>query len=112
MELKKLLDPRVLVGLGIVVVAIWLFSPNALAGVLSLAIVAACPLGMLLMMKAMGGMGQKERAEGQVSDAGARERELSELRAEVEALQRKRTTGAERVDRPDTGGTGSAGPAR
>lgn len=113
MELKKLADPKVLVGLAIVVVAIRLLAPNTLAGLLSLAILAACPLGMVLMMKAMGGMGgqKEERVDGPASGDAARERELDELRAEREALHRERTARAQPVERPDVGDTESTGPA-
>jgi choline-glycine betaine transporter len=113
MEWKKLVQPKVLVAVGVVLVAVRLIAPNAWAGVGALALVAACPLAMVVMMMAMGGMGgRKQDANGAVVDAGARERELAELRADLEALQRERSAQARETNEPPDAGGAGATPAR
>lgn len=52
--LKKCLNPKVLIGLGIVALGFLIFAPKLLLGVLPLLIIAACPLSMALMMGSMG----------------------------------------------------------
>lgn len=92
MEWKKLAQPKVLGSVAVGLAVIWLLAPNALSGVVSLAVLAACPLSMVFMMKAMGGMGRGNRkaGTGEAPEADATQRELAELRAEVEALEQAR----------------------
>lgn len=55
--MKKVLamcfDRRVLVGLALVAIGVWVAAPQAVLGVLPLLLLAACPLSMLLMGRAM-----------------------------------------------------------
>lgn len=46
-------NKRVLVGLGIVALAVFAFSPSLLGAVAPLLILAVCPLSMVFMMRAM-----------------------------------------------------------
>lgn len=80
---------RVLIGLGIAAVALFAVSPRLLGSAAPLLIMAACPLSMIVMMRAMG----RERTDApsaplasETSDSDARLRELEEevnrLRAE------------------------------
>jgi UPF0716 family protein affecting phage T7 exclusion len=51
--LKMCLHPKVLTGLVIVGVGVFLLAPGLLAGAVPFLLLAACPLSMLVMMKAM-----------------------------------------------------------
>lgn len=51
--LKKCLNPKLLVGLGVIAIGILLFAPRLFASALPLLILAACPLSMVLMMAMM-----------------------------------------------------------
>jgi hypothetical protein len=87
--LKQNLGP-VVGAVAVVGVGLWVLAPGALVAVVPLLFVLACPLGMVLMMKTMGGMGGQQRAEGEPSTtepAASKERELAELRAELEELK-------------------------
>ncbi len=53
--LKKCLNPKVLIGLGLVVVMLFVFAPKLALAYLPLLIIAACPLSMILMMGSMSG---------------------------------------------------------
>ncbi len=60
--LKKCLNPRVLIGLGVIAVGVLLFAPRLFASALPLLILMACPLSMVLMMAMMAG-GDKKSAK-------------------------------------------------
>lgn len=47
------INRNVIIGLAVVGLAVWWLAPSAVAGVLPLLLVAACPLSMLIMMKVM-----------------------------------------------------------
>jgi hypothetical protein len=65
--------------------ALWLAAPRTAAAALPLFVLLACPLGMLLMVGAMGsGRGRRDDSE------------LDEVRAEVAALRREREASQER----------------
>lgn len=55
--LKMCLNWKVLGGLAAVGIGIWIVAPGALANLLPLLLLAACPLSMMFMMRGMGGMG-------------------------------------------------------
>jgi hypothetical protein len=80
-------------------VGLWIVAPGALAGVVPLLFVLACPLGMVFMMKAMGGMGRQNREDAEPAPtanpatSSAREQELAELRGELESLKSERPLG-------------------
>ena len=92
--LKHCLNWKVLVGLGAVGLGIYLFAPGLVAAALPILLLAACPLSMIFMMKAMhGGQGESQggaREDRQARQSGAspstREEELVRLRARQVAL--------------------------
>lgn len=91
-------NPKILGGLAVTGLAVYLFAPSAFSAVLPLLAVAACPLGMLLMM---GGMARgqcrttQSRAgterQGEATDASppalTTQAEIARLRAEVDQLK-------------------------
>lgn len=71
---RACLDWRVLSGLAVVGVGVYLVAPGLLLAVLPLLLAAACPLSMLLMMRAM----NREPADGMpASGATARDGEAA-----------------------------------
>ena len=81
--LRGCLNPRVLVALALVAVAVILFAPGLAALAIPLLILAACPLSMIAMMLAMRGH-NSGRAQP------ARMRGPAELRAEIADLSGRR----------------------
>lgn len=81
-------DKRVLIGLGVAALAVFAFSPKLLGAVGPFLLLAACPLSMVFMMRAMN-RSKSDDAESAASSAAgdARSRELEEevnrLRAEA-----------------------------
>jgi len=80
--------------LGLVAVAalaVLAFAPSAFGRVLPLLLVAACPLGMLLVARGMvgaGRTGERERpADGNTTVPDAVQDEIAQLRQEVERLR-------------------------
>lgn len=65
--LKMCLNYRVLTALGAVALGIYFVAPGLLAAALPLLLIAACPLSMLFMMRAMGGMSVATAPEGRRS---------------------------------------------
>lgn len=47
--LKKCLNPKVLIGLGLVALGFLIFAPQLLPAALPLLLIAACPLSMVAM---------------------------------------------------------------
>lgn len=88
---------KVLGGLAAVALGVWLFAPNLLAGVAPILLVAACPLSMILMMRAMSG-GQRQRqteeAPSRAGRAEGHEAEIARLQAEIERLRAERAAEA------------------
>jgi hypothetical protein len=89
---------NVLVGLGVVALGVLAFAPSAFGAALPALVLLACPLSMVVMMRAMGGnrtSGAGSRCTTQAPaeepvDAGATGRtdtELTRLRAEVDQLR-------------------------
>jgi len=82
--LRACFDWRVLSGLAALGVAVYLVAPSLIAAAIPILLLAACPLSMLLMMKAMRGQqpsaGAEVPAEGFGADrAAALRRELADL---------------------------------
>ena len=84
--LRMCLNWKVIGGLSVVGLGIWLVAPNLIAAAIPLLLIAVCPVSMLLMMKAMGG--GSETAEARIDDpvAPTREVRIAELRAQREIL--------------------------
>lgn len=51
--LKKCLNPKVLIGLGLVAIALLILAPKAFFAALPLLILTACPISMAVMMVTM-----------------------------------------------------------
>jgi UPF0716 family protein affecting phage T7 exclusion len=85
--LKMCLNPKVLAGLAVVGVGIYLFAPGLLAEAVPILLLAACPLSMLLMMWAMQRTPGQDQQTTQETAAGlTREEQMARLRAEQAAL--------------------------
>lgn len=94
----KCFNPKVLGGLALTGLAVFLFAPSAFSAVLPLLAVAACPLGMLVMMRGMAG-GQcrttgsstEKARQGETSADSSptptADAEIARLRAEVDQLK-------------------------
>ncbi len=63
-------------------VALYFLAPGLAAAAVPLLVLAACPLSMLLMMRAMGSTGSCKTS----GDTGTNAAEVAQLRAEVAAL--------------------------
>lgn len=91
---RKVLAALAVAGLGVVV-----FAPDVLAAALPLLLLAACPLSMVLMMRAMsGGNRCDDRSMGNRggTGTGAGSSELTRLRAELDQLRAERAAAKER----------------
>ena len=83
--LKMCLNPKVLAGLVVAGVAIYLIAPNLMAAALPILLLAACPLSMLLMMWSI--QHTQGRQTTQEPDVGlTREEPIARLRAQQAAL--------------------------
>lgn len=85
--LKICLNPKVLAGLVVAGVGIYLIAPNLIAAALPILLLAVCPLSMLLMMWGM----QHTQGQGQQTthepDVGlSREERMAQLRTQQAAL--------------------------
>lgn len=78
----RCLNWKVMAALAAAGLGLYAFAPELAAAALPLLIVAACPLSMLLMMRAMGPMGSSRTTDG-TDDAD----EVARLRAEVATLR-------------------------
>lgn len=72
---------KVVGGLAAIGVAVWITAPQMVAAILPLLILAACPLSMVFMMRAMSG-GQKNQRAVPNAPREAGSRDLETLRAE------------------------------
>ena len=91
------LNMKVVAGLAVVGLAVYLVAPNVAYAALPLLILAACPLSMVFMMKMMmGGKEQpEETAEPAASGSGPHNNdELAGLRTEVDRLRTQRSDAA------------------
>ncbi len=79
------LNKKVIAGLAVAAVAIYLLAPNLFGAALPLLIFAACPLSMVLMMRMMSGSGNASCSTKPSETTG--DAELAQLRAEVERLR-------------------------
>lgn len=88
MNLKHCLNWKVIGGLAVVGVGIFIVQPALIGRVLPLLLLAACPLSMLLMMGSMGKMGKRKQAE---QPAGAPlptlDQHIAELKGQLSSMQ-------------------------
>jgi len=83
---------KVIAGLAVLGVGIWLWVPNLAAAALPLLLVAACPLAMLLMMRGMqdGQCSSQPATATQTTLAtSTRSEQLAELQAQHQAIGRQ-----------------------
>ena len=77
------LNKKVIAGVAVAAVAVWLLAPNLIGAALPLLVLAVCPLSMIVMMKAMSGNNSKTPS-GSDTDVDA---ELAHLRRQVADLR-------------------------
>jgi UPF0716 family protein affecting phage T7 exclusion len=94
-------DKRVIAGLLVAVGAVFVLAPGAFAAALPLLVVAACPLSMVVMMRAMARSSSSDReatAGTGSDDSGPRsvrnEDEVERLRAELARLRAAQAAGS------------------
>lgn len=66
--IKKCLNPKVLIGLGIVALAVLLVAPKTFFTILPLLIIVACPLSMIAMMTTMNTRHQADNKQHSTKD--------------------------------------------
>lgn len=112
---------KVLAGLGAAGVALYALRPDLVVPMLPLLLMAACPLSMLFMGKAMSGQHSAQPATAATDHAPARaaaapaevpaagrDEEVVRLRAELEALNAKQAELARQIEQLD----GAAAPSK
>ncbi len=93
--MKMCINWRIVGALSLVGLAVFAVAPNLLGAALPLLVLAACPLSMLLMMRAMQGGGRCEsRSDARAGDtqpepAGS-PADVEPLRAEIDQLRTER----------------------
>ena len=112
----KCFNPKVIGGLAVTGLAVFLFAPSAFSAVLPLLAVAACPLGMLFMMRGMSrgqcSTADKEReaeAAAASSPAPTAEAEIVRLRAEIDQLKAEKANRGSELAHPVTENPAGAG---
>lgn len=88
------LNKKVIGGLAVAAVAIFLVAPDSIGLALPLLIIAVCPLSMLVMMRPMSGSRATSCASASRSRGVEDEAEIARLHAEVQQLRAERTPGA------------------
>ena len=86
------LNWKVIAGLAVLGVGVWLWAPDLAAAALPLLLVVACPLSMLLMMRGMqdGQCSSQPATAAQPAPATmSRDDQLVELRAQHQAIERQ-----------------------
>lgn len=90
--MKMCWNKNVIIGLVAVAVAVYFLAPGSIGAALPVLLLAACPLSMLLMMRAMAGdRSTTTNAAGEAVDGSISE-EVARLRAEVTELRRTAST--------------------
>lgn len=89
--LRACLNWKVIGGLTVVGLGLWLVAPNLLAAALPVLLLAVCPLSMMLMMRSMGERGSdQESADHQkTSVAPPTETERAKLEAMKEEIDQR-----------------------
>jgi hypothetical protein len=107
--LKMCLNWKVIVGVAVVAVGIYLYAPGFALAALPFLVLAICPLSMIFMMQAMGNMnggGEKSGAACAMTGnkPGNREEELAKLKEQQRQLGDKiATMQAESTEAPKSG---------
>ncbi len=87
----KCFNWKVIAALAAIGIGLYALAPGAAVAAFPLLILAACPLSMLLMMRAMGSMGSCKTKDDRQANAD----EVAQLRAEVAALRAERQSRSE-----------------
>lgn len=87
-------DRRVLVALALGLGAVWLLAPQWILAALPLALVALCPLSMVVMAFAMRGMAQPSATGDPRARVAALEQEQERLAREIAQARREVTQSA------------------
>ena len=87
----KCFNWKVIAALAAVGVGLYALAPGAAAAAVPLLVLAACPLSMVLMMRAMGSMGSCKTKDGAQTNPD----EVAQLRAEVATLRAERQSRSE-----------------
>jgi hypothetical protein len=99
--MQMCLNWKVLAGLAVVGVGIWLFAPQFALAALPVLLVAACPLSMLFMMRGMSGnatASQPAQMQGEQLPAGVTHDErLAELQSRMSRMQTKQEAIARQI---------------
>ncbi len=86
------INKKVVAGLVVAAVAVYLLAPNAFGALLPVLIFLACPLSMLFMMRMMSRSGRA--VPDMTSSTAQSDDELAQLRAEVERLRAAESSSA------------------
>jgi len=105
--MKMCFNWKVAAGLTAAGVAVFAFAPNLIGAALPVLIIAACPLSMIVMMRAMSGGNRCDTASNGTdsesttattpSEVTRLQAEIDQLRAERVGVQERRPTGQEPV---------------
>lgn len=77
-------NPKVLAGLALVGLAVWVYAPGALLAVLPFLVLALCPLSMLFMGRMMmSGSGSQRASQDPAAKLAALEQERRQLQLEI-----------------------------
>lgn len=96
------LNKKVIGGLALAGLAIFLIAPGAIGALLPLLILAICPLSMVFMMRAMSGSGGSDCSkDGEQPETEAASTEIAKLRAEVEQLRAEQAHQGSPLATPD-----------
>lgn len=85
----KCLNRNVLIGLAAVGLGVLVFAPNLLGAALPLLLFAACPLSMVLMMRAMSGSGGQCQT-GKATGGAEHDVDVRRLKEEIDRLRAER----------------------
>ena len=100
--MKMRFNWKVIAALAVAGLGVAAFAPNLLRAALPLLLLAACPLSMVVMMRAMSGGNQcDDRSTGNGGETGtdAGSSELTRLRAELDQLRAERDAAKDRGPR-------------
>lgn len=97
--MKACFNWKVAAGLTTAGLAVFAFAPNLIGAALPVLIIAACPLSMVVMMRAMSGGSRCDTASNGTdgeSNSAATPNEVARLQAEIDQLRAERSVVQER----------------
>ncbi len=96
--IQMCLNWKVLVGLAVVGLAVWVVAPQLVLAALPLLLVAACPISMLVMMGRMRG-GQSAQANQPPAAGRTRDEQVAELRSRLLSAQAEQEVIARQISK-------------